>query len=82
MPLRLSFLFGLIVSFFGVVYGIYAIVMYFQDNVVKGWTSLIVLVLIIGGIQLISIGLVGEYLAKIFYETKKRPIYIVKEIIK
>ena len=82
MPLRLSFLFGLIVSFFGVVYGIYAIVMYFQDNVVKGWTSLIVLILIIGGIQLISIGLVGEYLAKIFYETKKRPIYIVKEIIK
>ncbi len=46
---------------------------------VNGWASIVSVVLLIGGIQLISIGILGEYIGKIFLEVKKRPIYIVKE---
>ena len=80
-PLRISFVLGLIITFLGVIYSIYAIIQFYNHQVIRGWTSIIILVLIIGGIQLISIGLIGEYLSKIFYETKNRPIYIIKEIL-
>lgn len=46
---------------------------------VNGWSSMITIILLIGGIQLLSIGILGEYIGKIFLEVKKRPIYIIKE---
>lgn len=46
---------------------------------VAGWASLVTLILFIGGIQLLSLGIMGKYIAKIFLETKKRPVYIIKE---
>jgi glycosyltransferase involved in cell wall biosynthesis len=46
---------------------------------VPGWPSLACIILFIGGLQLLCLGIVGKYLGKIFLETKKRPIYIVKE---
>lgn len=46
---------------------------------VNGWASLVSIILLIGGIQLLSIGILGEYIGKIFLEVKKRPIYIVKD---
>lgn len=46
---------------------------------VNGWASIVSIVLLIGGIQLLSIGILGEYIGKIFLEVKKRPIYIVKD---
>lgn len=46
---------------------------------IEGWASLVTIILLVGGIQLLSIGILGKYVAKIFLETKKRPIYIVKE---
>ncbi|HEP1794734.1 TPA: glycosyltransferase family 2 protein [Streptococcus suis] len=46
---------------------------------VTGWASLVSIILFIGGIQLLSLGIIGKYLSKIFLETKKRPIYIIKE---
>ncbi|MGT2832093.1 glycosyltransferase family 2 protein [Streptococcus halotolerans] len=46
---------------------------------VAGWASLVTIILFIGGVQLLSLGVIGKYIAKIFLETKKRPIYIVKE---
>ena len=48
-------------------------------NPTSGWTSMIVIVLALGGIQLLSLGIIGKYLGKTFLETKKRPIYILKE---
>lgn len=78
-PLRISFYAGVIVSLLGLLYSIYAIMQYYRGNAVPGWTSILVSVLIIGGIQLISIGIVGEYIARIFNEAKKRPLYMVKE---
>ncbi|MBA3704925.1 MAG: glycosyltransferase family 2 protein [Bacteroidetes bacterium] len=78
-PLRMSFYSGLIVSLTGLFYAIYAIFQYFAGKTIPGWTSILVSVLIIGGIQLISIGIIGEYLARIFNEAKNRPLYLVKQ---
>lgn len=77
-PLRISFYAGLIVSFVGLVYSSYAIIEFFRGKTIPGWTSILVTVLIIGGIQLISIGIIGEYLARVFNEAKNRPLYFVK----
>lgn len=78
-PLRVSFFAGIIVSFTGLLYAIYAIFQYFGGKNIPGWTSILVSILIIGGIQLISIGIIGEYLARVFNEAKNRPMYLVKE---
>lgn len=81
-PLRVSFFAGIIVSFTGLLYAIYAIFQYFGGKNIPGWTSILVSILIIGGIQLISIGIIGEYLARVFNEAKNRPMYLVKEYTK
>lgn len=78
-PLRISFYAGLMVSFVGLLYSIYAIVKYIQGNTIPGWTSILVSLLVIGGIQLISMGIIGEYLARVFNEAKNRPLYFVKQ---
>ncbi len=77
-PLRISFYMGVIVSFIGLLYSIYAIFAFFSGKTIPGWTSILVSILIIGGIQLISIGIIGEYLARVFNEAKNRPLYLVK----
>jgi polyisoprenyl-phosphate glycosyltransferase len=78
-PLRISFYLGLITSLVGLLYSVYAIINYFKGHTVPGWTSILVSVLILGGIQLISIGIIGEYLARVFNEAKGRPLYLVKD---
>ncbi len=78
-PLRLSMLMGLITILGGLAYMIYAVLMYLQGHTNPGWTSLLITVLLIGGIQLFSIGILGEYLARIFNEVKKRPHYFIQK---
>jgi len=78
-PLRISFYSGLCVFLAGLIYAIYAIVQNIIGTTVPGWTSILVTVLIIGGIQLLSIGIVGEYIARIFNEAKARPLYFIKD---
>lgn len=78
-PLRISFFAGVIVSFIGLLYAIYAIIEYFGGKTIPGWASILVSILLIGGMQLISIGIIGEYLARVFNEAKNRPMYLVKE---
>jgi polyisoprenyl-phosphate glycosyltransferase len=80
-PLRLSFYVGIFASFLGVFYGTFAIIMYMKNYNVEGWTSILVSVIFLGGIQLITIGIMGEYIAKIFKEVKNRPLYFVKDYI-
>ncbi|MFH0865512.1 MAG: glycosyltransferase family 2 protein [Bacteroidota bacterium] len=78
-PLRISFYSGFILFIIGLVYAVYAIIRHFSDDTVPGWTSILVSVLIIGGFQLLSLGIIGEYIARIFNETKARPIYFIKD---
>lgn len=79
-PLQISTLLGTIIASFAFIYGSIAVIMkLFTNTTVSGWTSLLVSVLFIGGIQLIMLGIIGEYLGNIFIETKKRPNFIIKE---
>lgn len=81
-PLRLSFAAGFSVALVGIGYGVYAFMRSLLGlYVVPGWTSLIVVICLIGGAILISIGVAGEYIARIFEEVKGRPLYIVSENI-
>lgn len=79
-PLNLSMWAG-ISSFMLSILGIIFIVLrkLIFDDPVTGWASLVCIILFIGGIQLFSLGIIGKYIEKIFLETKKRPVYIVKE---
>lgn len=78
-PLRLSLTIGVTFAFIAFAYGIYAIVMLLAGHTVTGWTSVIASILFLSGIQLIVLGILGEYLGKLFMENKRRPVYIVKE---
>lgn len=79
-PLRVAIFIGLIFSFFSFIYMIYAIYVYFFDNrVVSGWASMVTMVSMIGGIQLIILGIMGEYIGKMYFHIKNRPVYIIDE---
>lgn len=78
-PLRLSMYMGSFVLLFALAYIIYALVMHFTGNTNPGWTSLLITILILGGIQLFAIGIIGEYIARIFNEVKGRPHYFISE---
>ena len=81
LPLRLASTVGFLSALFGFFYGVTIVIkkIFFHEPVV-GFTSLVVLVTFFGGIQLLSIGIIGEYIGRIFNETKNRPLYIVKNI--
>jgi glycosyltransferase involved in cell wall biosynthesis len=79
-PLRLANFLGFIFALTGAVYGIYAIWQHVQTHgTISGWTSVIVSILLIGGAQLIILGIIGEYLGRTFMQTKQRPDYIIRE---
>jgi dolichol-phosphate mannosyltransferase len=79
-PLRISTIIGVTTAIMSLVYGLYALyIKLFTDRSVEGWASLFFMVTFLGGIQLIMIGILGEYLGKIFLSSKRRPQYIVKE---
>jgi dolichol-phosphate mannosyltransferase len=79
-PLRIASLLGGIISMLAFLYGLYAVYLrLFTSEAVPGWTSVMAAVLFIGGIQLIVIGIIGEYLGKLFIQQKNRPPYILKE---
>lgn len=60
---------------------IYSLISYFTGHSVSGWASLITSIWTLGGLQLLAIGIIGEYIGKVFLETKKRPRYIIEELI-
>ncbi len=78
MPLRLAFYLGLGIFAISALYGTVAVVAHFAGYTPPGWTSVLVSVLAIGGLQMTFIGLIGEYLARVFDEVKGRPLYILK----
>ena len=78
-PLRLICILGFIILFVSIVIMIYSVIRKLTGNTVPGWTFLSISIWFIGGIQMISIGIIGEYIGKIYQETKRRPRYIISE---
>ena len=80
-PLQLATYLGFAVSLLSFIYIVYALgLKLFTDRVVQGWTSVIVAVLFMGGVQLISLGVIGEYIGRIYEEVKQRPLYLVDKL--
>jgi glycosyltransferase involved in cell wall biosynthesis len=80
-PLRIGLNLGFVVSALSILFGISAVVSKIAGVfVVPGWTSIMVLVGIVGGIQLVVLGIIGEYIAHIFDEVKRRPLYVVSRL--
>lgn len=80
-PVRMVFIIGLVfilISFCILIYALYAL---FSGNAVKGWTSIILSIWFVGGCILMGLGIVGEYIGKIYIEVKDRPRYNIEEII-
>jgi glycosyltransferase involved in cell wall biosynthesis len=79
-PLRFSFYFGLLTAVLCVLYAMFAIVALIAGKTVPGWTSVIVMVTFLGAVQLVSIGIVGEYLARVYDQSRGVPRYVVVEM--
>ena len=81
-PIRFIIGIGLVCSFLTFLYLIYVVVSHFTNkDLVDGWTTIVALISFFGSFQILCIGIIGEYISKIYLETKKRPKYIVDEII-
>jgi len=80
-PLRLATFFGFLAAFIGFLGMLYAIIgkFYFPQDLVSGWAAIFVGLMFLGGVQLITIGIIGEYIGKIFTQIQNRPNYTIKE---
>ena len=79
-PLRISSFLGVIISFCAFVYIVIIIARtLIMGEAVKGYPSLMAVILFLGGVQLLSLGIIGEYIGRVFNETKRRPLYFVEE---
>ncbi|MBN1251056.1 MAG: glycosyltransferase family 2 protein [Bacteroidales bacterium] len=78
-PLKISLILGFSAILLGLIYSVYVFVAYISGNTTSGWTSTMLVILFLGGFQLLSIGIIGEYIARIFNESKNRPHYFIKD---
>lgn len=82
LPLRMATAVGFMISFcslLGIIVALY--LKLFTDQAIPGWTATVIPMLVLGGIQLLSIGILGEYIAQIFDEVKRRPLYLVDGVL-
>lgn len=77
-PIRMITMFGLFAVLFSIVYAIYVIIGHVAGGTVPGWTTSVLLICFFGGAQIMCTGIVGEYVGKIYLETKERPRYVVE----
>jgi polyisoprenyl-phosphate glycosyltransferase len=81
-PLRLSTLMGFVFAGLALLAIIYSLAMrLFTQRWVTGWTALMIAILFLGGAQLISLGIIGEYIGRLYGEAKRRPLYLVRETL-
>lgn len=78
-PLKIISNLGIVISLLSTFGLLYALISYFSGNAVPGWTAIVCSIWLLGGIQLFCIGIVGEYIGKIYSEVKARPRYIIEE---
>jgi glycosyltransferase involved in cell wall biosynthesis len=82
LPLRWITIWGFLVSIFSFGFGLWAtIVSLFTNEALPGWASTVIPMYFLGGVQLLSLGIIGEYVSKIYSETKRRPRYIIEKSI-
>lgn len=81
-PIKMIINLGLIFLVISLFILIYSLISYFSGNAVSGWTSIILSIWAIAGLNLIAIGIIGEYVGKVLLETKHRPRYIIEEKLK
>jgi glycosyltransferase involved in cell wall biosynthesis len=80
VPLKLATWLGYLTSFLALLYACSVIVQKVLGYTVQGWATTMVVMLFLGGVQLISLGIIGEYIGRIFNEAKQRPLYVIDEI--
>ena len=80
-PIRYVTVLGLLCGLLGVAMGVYVLVSLFRGHTVAGWASIMMSVWLLGGMQLVALGLIGEYVGKIYMETKRRPKFILEEYL-
>lgn len=80
-PINMIVGLGIFVLFVCILAAVYAFISYFTGNTDSGWTSLILSIWFIGGIQLLSIGVIGQYIGKIYKEVKRRPKYNIETVL-
>ena len=81
VPLRIASVVGAFVCFISLLASALGFLTYLIGNTIPGWTSTVLPIYFLGGVQLIFLGLLGEYIGKIFLEVKKRPLYIVRKVL-
>ena len=80
-PLRLATVIGMLVALCSMLYGVFLTIAYWLwGNEVSGWTTIVVGLAALMGIQMILLGIMGEYVGRIFEEVKARPLYVVKDV--
>lgn len=80
-PIRIITLSGAIIFFISIAMILYSLVSFFMGATISGWTSLLISLWAIGGLMLLAIGIIGEYIGKIYLEVKQRPQYIIEECL-
>jgi dolichol-phosphate mannosyltransferase len=81
LPLRIASLLGITCGFIGLGGLLYALGSWWADTAVSGWTSVITAIFLLGGIQLLVLGVIGEYLGRLYMESKGRPLYVIDQVI-
>jgi undecaprenyl-phosphate 4-deoxy-4-formamido-L-arabinose transferase len=81
-PLRIASVIGFGTAFIGLFLAMYYVIYYFRNGSVPGWTTLVVIILFMGGLILISLGVIGEYIGRIYLKINNRPQYIIKDILR
>lgn len=80
-PLRIITTLGIVVSILSIFMGFWALwARLFGNQALPGWASIVIPLFLLSGVQLLSLGVIGEYIAKVFLETKRRPMYIVEQV--
>jgi len=82
VPLQVASFLGLLVTVIAFMVGLYSLyIRLFTNTAVQGWTSILIVIIFLGGIQLVMIGVIGEYIGRIYEEVKRRPLYLIQEKI-
>ena len=81
-PLRLASLMGCVCSLFGFIALFYTLISWLQGRAVPGWTSVMTVIIFLGSAQLLVNGILGEYLGRLYIETKQRPLFIIDRVVR